>query len=101
MGAVTDASRHDREELERNAVADLNDASERLVGWVELIRDPRAPWAFKWAPNAVRARIAARSALAAVIAAGRVLPREGAARRPGTASPERRGSAASAAPRTS
>ena len=54
MGTVSDACRDDYEALEREAITSLNTAAEDLVHWVELIRDPHAPWAFRWAPESVR-----------------------------------------------
>lgn len=50
MGAVADARNEDYRALEERAVASLSRVAEDLVEWVELVRDPEMPWAFRWAP---------------------------------------------------
>lgn len=55
MGTVSDACKEDYDSLEARAIAALNNAAEDLVAWMEQIRDPDAPWAFRWARNSVRA----------------------------------------------
>ncbi|HUT58715.1 MAG TPA: hypothetical protein VNA25_12790 [Phycisphaerae bacterium] len=54
MGTVADAQQHDLEELAEKAIASLNRASEDLVAWADLVRDPDRPWAFRWAKDSVR-----------------------------------------------
>ena len=54
MGTVADACGQDYASLEDGAVAALERAAAELVTWVELIRDPHAPWSFRWAPDSTR-----------------------------------------------
>ena len=42
------------EGLESRAVDSLCKAAEDLVTWVDLVRDPDAPWRFRWAKESVR-----------------------------------------------
>lgn len=62
MGTVTDAQKHDLQELTEKAIASVNQATEDLVTWADLVRDPEMPWAFRWSNEAVRgANVAATS----------------------------------------
>ncbi len=62
MGTVADACKQDYDVLEAKAVATLNKAAEDLASWIELIRDPEMPWAFRWAVESTRgANVAATS----------------------------------------
>jgi hypothetical protein len=54
MGTVTEALKEDLSVLEGKAIGALNRASEDLVAWVDLVRDPEKPWAFRWAEKSVR-----------------------------------------------
>ena len=54
MGTLIDAQRVSLGELIDKAIVSLNRATEDMVAWVEAIRDPEMPWAFRWAPESVR-----------------------------------------------
>ncbi len=54
MGAVAEAHEQDLDELTGRAVESLNGASEDLVSWVDLVRDPEKPWALGWSRESVR-----------------------------------------------
>jgi hypothetical protein len=54
MGTVTDAISRDLDTLTADAVDALNRASEDLVAWCDVVRDPQMPWAFGWAKESVR-----------------------------------------------
>jgi hypothetical protein len=54
MGAVADAINQDLDDLTTNAIASLRRASEDLVAWVDVVRDPEKPWALGWAKESAR-----------------------------------------------
>jgi hypothetical protein len=54
VGTVTDAINQNLDELTAKAIASLNRASEDLAAWVDLVRDPEEPWAFRWSRESVR-----------------------------------------------
>ena len=54
MGTVTDAISQNLDELTAKAITSLNRASEDLVAWCDLVRDPEKPWAFRWAKDSTR-----------------------------------------------
>jgi hypothetical protein len=62
MGTVTDALKHDLDELTAKAIGSINRATEDLVTWMDTVRDLSMPWAFRWSNEAVRgANVAATS----------------------------------------
>ena len=54
MGTVTDAINQNLDELTTKAITSLKRASEDLVRWVDLVRDPEKPWALGWSKKPVR-----------------------------------------------
>ena len=54
MGTVTEAINQDLDELTTKAITSLKRASEDLVSWVDLVRDPEKPWALGWSKKSVR-----------------------------------------------
>jgi hypothetical protein len=54
MGTVTEALNQDLDELTAKATDSLARASEDLVAWCDVVRDPEKPWAFRWAEESVR-----------------------------------------------
>ena len=54
MGTVTEAINQDLDELTTKAITSLKRASEDLVSWVDLVRDPEKSWALGWSKESVR-----------------------------------------------
>ena len=54
MGTVADALQPELDAIAGRAVESLDRAADDLVAWVDLVRDPEKPWAFRWAGDSVR-----------------------------------------------
>ena len=54
MGTVTAAVEQELGDLTEKAIISLNRASEDLVAWCDVVRDPEMPWAFRWAEESTR-----------------------------------------------
>jgi len=54
MGTVAEALKGDLDELTAKAITSLKQASEDLVAWCDVVRDPEMPWAFRWSEESVR-----------------------------------------------
>ena len=54
MNTVQEADRMEYGALERDAIKALNRAGANLSPWMDRVRDPERPWAFRWAPESTR-----------------------------------------------
>jgi hypothetical protein len=54
MNTFKDSQENELDELIEGAIASLNKASNDFEEWIELVRDPEKPFAFKWANESVR-----------------------------------------------
>ena len=71
MGTVAEAQKYSLDELTEMAIASLNRASEDLVSWVDLVREPENPWAFTWSEDSVRgANVGAANCILGVASPG-------------------------------